>query len=165
LQFYIIENLFLLYFRQETIRQIKIIVLKKEQALDIKSLLKALLLWILEFVLIHIFIIVIEPKNSLLEEWWKFFSYQELGLPQGIILVPLLFFASKMKMKQDVSIAIKKLISIQDLKNLKISYSFFLISLGFWGLLIGLNYNFHFHAVFNIPIILILLVFRGFQRI
>jgi hypothetical protein len=163
--FYLIENLFLLYFRIETIQNVKSMILKTKRIVDIKLLLFFLGLWIIEFSLIHFLLKIIATSNSLLTAWQDFFLYEDMGVPQGFILLPLLYFASRMKMKQDIVIEIKKINTKLDLDKLKISALYYWIAISFWGLLIGLNVLFAIPEIWNILLTIILLLFRAFQRI
>jgi hypothetical protein len=163
--FYIIENLFLLYFRIETIQNVKSTILKAKRIVDIKLLLFFLGLWIVEFALIHFLLKIIATNKNLLNAWQDFFLFEDMGVPQGFILIPLLYFASRMKMKQDIVIEIKKINTKLDLNKLKISALYNWIAISFWGLLIGLNVLFALPEIWNILLTLILLLFRAFQRI
>ena len=163
--FYIIENLFLLYFRIETIQNVKSTILKAKRIVDIKLLLFFLGLWIIEFALIHFLLKIIATNKNLLNAWQDFFLFEDMGVPQGFILIPLLYFASRMKMKQDIVIEIKKINTKLDLDKLKISALYNWIAISFWGLLIGLNVLFALPEIWNILLTLILLLFRAFQRI
>lgn len=163
--FYIIENLFLLYFRIETIQNVKSTILKAKRIVDIKLLLFFLGLWIVEFALIHFLLKIIATNKNLLNAWQDFFLFEDMGVPQGFILIPLLYFASRMKMKQDIVIEIKKIKTKLDLNKLKISALYNWIAISFWGLLIGLNVLFALPEIWNILLTLILLLFRAFQRI
>jgi hypothetical protein len=163
--FYIIENLFLLYFRIETIQNVKSTILKAKRIVDIKLLLFFLGLWIVEFALIHFLLKIIATNKNLMNAWQDFFLFEDMGVPQGFILIPLLYFASRMKMKQDIVIEIKKINTKLDLDKLKISALYNWIAISFWGLLIGLNVLFALPEIWNILLTLILLLFRAFQRI
>lgn len=164
LLFYIIENLFLVYFRIETIRQIKILVLKTHQSRDVKKLIQFLFLWFLESVLIHLFIRLNHPETSFISEWRDFIMYQDMGIPQGIVLIPLMLFVSRMKMKQDVILEIKKMNESQDITKIKINYSYHLIAIAFWGILIGLNVVIYLPETLNVFFALLLFVYRAIQR-
>ena len=163
--FYIIENLFLLYFRIETIQNVKSTILKAERVVDVKLLLFFLGLWIVEFALIHFLLKIIATNKNLLNAWQDFFLFEDMGVPQGFILIPLLYFASRLKMKQDIVIEIKKINTKLDLDKLKISALYYWIAISFWGLLIGLNVLFAIPEIWNILLTIILLLFRAFQRI
>lgn len=164
LLFYLIENLFYSVFRIETIREIKKVVLKKDQTRDIKSLLKTLLLWSFECVLVHFLILEIYPKQSLFREWIHFLMYEDLGIPQGIILLPLLYFTSRMKMKQNTLIFIRNMKSSNELSTLAVNFTTTWIAFGFWGILLGINYFYQLHELLNLSIILLFLVFRNFRK-
>lgn len=164
LLFYLLENLFFSYFRIETVREIKKQILKKDQPRNSKILFKSLILWLIECVLVHLFILLIYPNQSLPKEWIKFFMYQDLGIPQGIILLPLLYFASKMKMKQDVFVSLKNLKSADDFNHIAVNLNYTWIAIGAWGGLIGLNYFIQINELLNLSFILGLVILRSFHR-
>jgi Mn2+/Fe2+ NRAMP family transporter len=144
---------------------VKSTILKAKRIVDIKLLLFFLGLWIVEFALIHFLLKIIATNKNLLNAWQDFFLFEDMGVPQGFILIPLLYFASRMKMKQDIVIEIKKIKTKLDLNKLKISALYNWIAISFWGLLIGLNVLFALPEIWNILLTLILLLFRAFQRI
>lgn len=164
LLFYLLENLFFSYFRIETVREIKKQILKKDQPRNSKILFKSLILWLIECVLVHLFILLIYPNQSLPKEWIKFFMYQDLVIPQGIILLPLLYFASKMKMKQDVFVSLKNLKSADDFNHIAVNLNYIWIAIGAWGGLIGLNYFIQINELLNLSFILGLVILRSFHR-
>jgi Mn2+/Fe2+ NRAMP family transporter len=144
---------------------VKSTILKAKRIVDIKLLLFFLGLCIVEFALIHFLLKIIATNKNLLNAWQDFFLFEDMGVPQGFILIPLLYFASRMKMKQDIVIEIKKINTKLDLNKLKISALYNWIAISFWGLLIGLNVLFALPEIWNILLTLILLLFRAFQRI
>ena len=164
LLFYLIENLFFSFFRIETVREIKKLVLKKDQPRDLKLQFKSLYLWVIECVLVHLFILVIYQNLSATKEWIHFFMYQDLGIPQGIILLPLLYFASRMKMKQDIVLTIKNKKSVDELNQLTINFKQSWTAIGVWGILIGINFFMTIDELINLSFVLILLIARSFQR-
>lgn len=165
LLFYLIENLFYTFFRIKTVYEIKKLVLKKDIPHDKNVFLKSILLWIIECVLVHIFILVIYPKQSILDEWIHFFMYQDLGIPQGFILLPLLYFASRIKMKQDVVTFIRNMKSINELNELAVSFKLSWIAIGAWGILIGLNQFLHIIELINLLFVLLLVITRSFKKV
>ena len=164
LLFYLIENLFFSYFRIETIREIKKTVLKTEQKREYQDLVKSFFLWLIEFILVHIFIMLIYPNQSFTTEWINFFMYQDLGIPQGIILLPLIYFSSQMKKKQDVILTIRNMKSVDELILLKVNFKQSWVSIAIWGVLIGLNYFVSLHELINLSFVIILLIARGLQK-
>ena len=164
LLFYLIENLFFSFFRIETVREIKKLVLKKDQPSDLKLQFKSLYLWVIECVLVHLFILVIYQNLSVTNEWIHFFMYQDLGVPQGIILLPLLYFASRMKMKQDIFLTIKNMKSADELNQLTINFKQSWTAIGVWGILIGINFFMTIDELINLSFVLILLIARSFQK-
>jgi hypothetical protein len=164
LLFYLIENLFFSYFRIETIREIKKTVLKTEQKREYQDLVKSFFLWLIEFILVHIFIMLIYPNQSFTTEWINFFMYQDLGIPQGIILLPLIYFSSQMKKKQDVILTIRNMKSVDELILLKVNFRQSWVSIAIWGVLIGLNYFVSLHELINLSFVIIILIARGLQK-
>jgi hypothetical protein len=164
LLFYLIENLFFSYFRIETIREIKKTILKTEQKREFQDLVKSFSLWLIECVLVHLFIMLIYPNQSFTSEWINFFMYQDLGIPQGIVLLPLLYFSSKMKKKQDVVFTIRNMKSVDELILLKVNFKQSWVSIAIWGVLIGVNYFVSLHELINLSFVIILLIARGLQK-
>ena len=164
LLFYLIENLFFSYFRIETIREIKKTVLKTEQKREYQDLVKSFFLWLIECILVHLFIMLIYPNKSFTTEWINFFMYRDLGIPQGIILLPLIYFSSQMKKKQDVILTIRNMKSVDELILLKVNFKQSWVSIAIWGVLIGVNYFVSLHELINLSFVIILLMARGLQK-
>lgn len=164
LLFYLIENLFFSYFRIETIREIKKTILKTEQKREFQDLVKSFSLWLIECVLVHLFIMLIYPNQSFTSEWINFFMYQDLGIPQGIVLIPMLYFTSKMKKKQDVILTIRNVKSVDELIHLKVNFKQSWVSIAIWGVIIGMNYFVSLHELINLSFVLLILIARGLQK-
>ena len=164
LLFYLIENLFYSFFRIETIREIKKLVLKKDQSRNAKIVIHTLLLWLFECVLVHVFILVIQPNQSIFNEWIHFFMYEDLGVPQGIVLLPLLYFTSRMKMKQDVLLFVRNMKSTDELNRLTVNFNTTWIAIGILGILIGLNYFIQIQELLNLSFVLVILIVRCLKR-
>jgi uncharacterized membrane protein len=69
-----------------------------------------------------------------------------------------------MKMKQDVILIIRNLKSADELNQMNVSYKHSWISIGIWGILIGLNYFISLNEILNLAFIVLLLIARGIQR-
>jgi hypothetical protein len=164
LLFYLIENLFFSYFRIETIREIKKTVLKTEQKREYQDLVISFFLWLIECILVHLFIMLIYPNQSFTTEWINFFMYQDLGIPQGIILLPLIYFSSQMKKKQDVVFTIRNMKSVDELILLKVNFRQSWVSIAIWGVIIGMNYFVSLHELINLSFVLLILIARGLQK-
>jgi hypothetical protein len=164
LLFYLIENLFYSFYRIKTIREIKKLVLKKSHFRDRQSLIKSFLLWLIECVLIHVFILVIQPNQSISKEWIHFLMYEDLGIPQGIILLPLLYFSYRMKMKQDVLVFVRNMKSTDELNRLTNNFNNSWLAIGVWGALIGVNYFIHIQELINLSLVLLLLVIKSLKK-
>ncbi|MFM7662879.1 MAG: hypothetical protein ACKO6A_09445 [Bacteroidota bacterium] len=159
LAYYLIDILFTNYFRNETIRKINNRVLKKDQPIDKKSVGFLFVDFFLELVFVHLFIYTLNPNKSITTEWVNFLLFEDFGIPQVIILLPLLYFILSIKMKQDVLLFIHKMKSPEELNKLrpKLKYSF--ISCAIWIIVIWLNYFFavseHMNLIFVFIIVLV----------
>jgi hypothetical protein len=69
-----------------------------------------------------------------------------------------------MKMKQDVILIIRNLKSVEELNHMTVSFKHSWISIGIWGILIGLNYFISLNEILNLSFIVLLLIARGLQR-
>ena len=58
-----------------------------------KKLFQTILLFIIAFALMILALYQMNPMFNLWGETWKFLSYKEMGIAQGIILIPLLVYA------------------------------------------------------------------------
>ena len=59
-----------------------------------KSTVLSFLLLLLGIALIHLAVYVIHPTIHFWQEWIEFMTYKELGIPQGVLLLPLIAFAA-----------------------------------------------------------------------
>jgi uncharacterized membrane protein SpoIIM required for sporulation len=90
--------------------------------------------------------------------------YEDLGIPQGILLLPLLFFASSLKMKQDIQLFSSKINSIDDLKKFSPKFTYYFVSMGFWVFLLVINSFSIIPEIVTIPLLLFLFVYRSLNR-
>ena len=67
----------------------------------------SVLLFILTLVSVHLGVHGIRPELHYLEELSKFFWYKELGIPQGFVLIPLVFFVAHQRYKMEFLIPAK----------------------------------------------------------
>jgi hypothetical protein len=87
-----------------------------------------------------------------------------MGIPQGILLLPLLLFASNLKMKQDIQLFSSKINSLDDLKKLSPKLTYYFVSTGFWLVLLGINSFIKIPEIVIIPLLLFLFVYRSLNR-
>jgi len=164
LLFYMIENLFATYFQLETFRRFKFLVEKKESALNYKNLSVFVSFWLMEVVLIHLFLFLTTPAIQFGKEVIDFFMYEEMGIPQGFLLVPLLYFASRMKMKQDIKTLTIKIKSMDEVKNFSPKFNYYWVSIGFWVSLILISFFISLPELVAISLLLALFIYRSLNR-
>ena len=99
-----------------------------------KQLLKASFLFLSEVIIIHAVIFFQNPSIHFLDEFWGFFHYKDLGIEQGYILFPLVFFGEWMRINNELKMNIvgQKQLSIlaKSLKNTFVRIAFFALILG-----------------------------------
>jgi hypothetical protein len=164
LLFYMIENLFAVYFKLETFRRFKFLVEKRESAINYKKLSIFITFWLIEVVLIHLFLFLTNPSIQFGKEVVDFFMYEDMVIPQGILLIPLLYFASVMKMKQDIKTLTIKIKSIEEVKNFSPKFNYYWGSIGFWVSLILISFFIPLPELVAISFLLALFIYRSLNR-
>lgn len=162
LAYYLIDILFTNYFRNETFRKINKRVLKKDQPMDKKSVGFLFVDFFLELVFVHLFIYSLNPNKSIAAEWVNFLLFEDFGIPQVIILLPLLYFILSIKMNQDVLVFIHKMKSPEELNKLRPKLKYSLISCAIWIIVIWLNYFFAVSEHMNLIFVFIIVLVRCF---
>lgn len=98
------------------------------------QLLKASFLFLSELIIIHAVIFFQNPSIVFLEEFARFFHYKDMGIEQGYILFPLVFFGEWMRINNELKLKIvdqkQKVLLAKSLKNAFIRISFFALILG-----------------------------------
>ena len=164
LLFYIIENLFATYFQVETFRKFQALIQKKSIPLNVKQVFIFLGYWLLEVIFIHVFLFLTNPSIQFGKEIIDFFMYEDMGIPQGFLLIPLLYFASTMKMKQDIRTLIISITSMDKLNTHKPTFIYFIFAFIFWFFLTVLSLLFSLPDTLIISLMLILFVYRTVHR-
>lgn len=90
-------------------------------------------LTIIEICLLHLLVYFSLSPVSLFQEFWLFLSYEELGIAQGIVLLPLLFLNEIIKIRNEI-----KMKSPQNLRYeiLKRSQHFQFYRMIIWSILL-----------------------------
>lgn len=98
------------------------------------QILKAVFLFLSEVIIIHIVIFFQNPSIHFLEEFSRFFHYKDMGVEQGYLLFPLVFFGEWMRINNELKLNIvgqkQKAILAKSLKNAFVRIGFFALSLG-----------------------------------
>jgi hypothetical protein len=98
------------------------------------QILKAVFLFLSEVIIIHIVIFFQNPSIHFLEEFLRFFHYKDMGIEQGYLLFPLVFFGEWMRINNELKLNIvgqkQKVILAKSLKNAFVRIGFFALTLG-----------------------------------
>ena len=164
LLFYIIENLFATYFQVETFRKFQALIQKKSIPLNVKQVFIFLGFWLLEVIFIHVFLFLTNSSIHFGKVIIDFFMYEDMGIPHGFLLIPLLYFASTMKMKQDIRMLIISLTSMDEVNTHKPTFIYFIFAFIFWFFLTVLSLLFSLPDTLIISLMLILFVYRTVHR-
>ena len=95
--------------------------------------LKGIGLVILEVTLLHLLVYFSFKSISFIAEFWAFLSYEELGIAQGILLLPLLFFNEIIRIRNEKKIGIPQNVRFEILKNNQLAGLFRIL---FWSILL-----------------------------
>jgi len=101
--------------------------------LNYRFSLLGIFLTIIEICLLHLLVYFSLSPVSLFQEFWLFLSYEELGIAQGIVLLPLLFLNEIIKIRNEI-----KMKSPQNLRYeiLKRSQHFQFYRMIIWSILL-----------------------------
>lgn len=98
------------------------------------QILKAVFLFLSEVIIIHIVILFQNPSIHFLEEFSRFFHYKDMGIEQGYLLFPLVFFGEWMRINNELKLNVvgqKQLALLaKSLKNAFVRIAFFALILG-----------------------------------
>jgi hypothetical protein len=104
------------------------------------QILKAVFLFLSEVIIIHIVIFFQNPSIHFLEEFSRFFHYKDMGIEQGYLLFPLVFFGEWMRINNELKLNIvgqkQKAILAKSLKNAFVRIGFFALTLGILSLIL-----------------------------
>ena len=95
--------------------------------------LKGIGLVILEVTLLHLLVYFSFKSISFIAEFWAFLSYEELGIAQGILLLPLLFFNEIIRIRNEKKIGVPQNVRFEILKNNQLAGLFRIL---FWSILL-----------------------------
>jgi hypothetical protein len=95
--------------------------------------LKGIGLVILEVSLLHLLVYFSINPISFTAEIWAFLSYEELGIAQGILLIPLLFLNEIIRIRNEKKVGVPQNVRFEILKNSQLSGLFRIL---FWSVLL-----------------------------
>ena len=118
-----------------------------------KIFLRQLVLLVIELLVIHSAIFLHQNDINFGKEFVSFLSYKDMGIAQGIILVPLIIASEWMRIKNELKMGIvgEKLLAIMNL-NKRNSF----LRIGFFALLVGVQ------SFFPMPEVALVFSFLGF---
>ncbi len=100
--------------------------------------LKSGLLLLVALVLIHFAVFFIEPGIDFKRQLYEFIMYEELGIPQGVILVPLIAFSAYQLYRMNFLMPARfRTISIERIWRPR--FNALVVIIGFSGLVIGIS--------------------------
>ena len=82
-----------------------------------KFLLYSFLFSLFEVLMIHFIVIGAFPSMNIGDAFIDFLSYEELGIAQGVVLLPLLFLNEWMRIRNENKIAVSRTVRIQIIFN------------------------------------------------
>ncbi len=104
--------------------------------------LKGIGLLILEVSLLHLLVYFSIYPISFTAEIWAFLSYEELGIAQGILLIPLLFLNEIIRIRNEKKVGVPQNVRFEILKNSQLAGLFRIL---FWSILLLVT------LIFSIP--------------
>jgi hypothetical protein len=150
--FYFITLFFLFDLGIRTLFLNKKIALLPSIVLPKGFFLKGIGLVILEISLLHLLVYFSINPISFTTEIWAFLSYEELGIAQGILLIPLLFLNEIIRIRNEKKVGVPQNVRFEILKNSQLSGLFRIL---FWSILLLVT------LLFSIPetILVAILIF------
>lgn len=122
-------------------------------------LLKGVGLAFLEVMILHLLVYFSLNPIIFTVELWAFLSYEELGIAQGIFLLPLLFLNEIMRIKNEQKVSVPQNIRFEILKNIQLVGLFRIL---FWSLLLFLTFVFSISETTLVAILILTLCIQPF---
>jgi len=98
------------------------------------QIIKAVFLFLSEVIIIHTVLFFQNPSIQFTEEFGRFFYYKDMGVEQGYLLFPLVFFGEWMRINNELKLNIvgqkQKNILAKSLKSAFVRIAFFALTLG-----------------------------------
>ncbi|MFK7785919.1 MAG: hypothetical protein AB8B56_12425 [Crocinitomicaceae bacterium] len=137
----------LIFYCLDLLAQEVILHLKSKKTVEFRGInkkewssrgLKSAFLLLVALALIHLAVFFIEPGIAFKQELYDFIMYEELGIPQGVVLVPLIAFSAYQLYRMNFLMPARfRTISIDGIWRPRLIS--LLIIIGFTGLSIGLS--------------------------
>jgi hypothetical protein len=151
----------LLFFMLDQISRIiflpqRLKLIEKSNTEKYKTFFSQFLLFIIELIIIHLAVYMHENEINFASELLSFLSYEDLGIAQGIILIPLIMINEWIRIRNEVKwgyVGIKQV----EIINLNKRNSY--LRIGFFALLLALQ------SLIFIPEVTFVFLFLGFLSI
>ena len=122
-------------------------------------LLKGIGFVVSEVLILHLLVYFSFNPFSFTAEIWSFLSYEELGVAQGILLLPLLFLNEIIRIRNEKKLGTSQNVRFEILKNYQLSGLFRIL---FWSLLLFLTFLFSISETTLVAILILTLCIQPF---
>ena len=121
--------------------------------------LKGIGLVILEIALLHLLVYFSFKSISFIAELWAFLSYEELGIAQGVLLLPLLFLNEIIRIRNEKKLGVPQNVRFAILKNSQLAGLFRIL---FWSILLLVTLLFSISETTLVSILILTLCIQPF---
>lgn len=122
-------------------------------------LLKGIGFVVSEVLILHLLVYFSFNPISFTAEIWSFLSYEELGVAQGILLLPLLFLNEIIRIRNEKKLGTSQNVRFEILKNYQLSGLFRIL---FWSLLLFFTFLFSISETTLVAILILTLCIQPF---
>ena len=140
--FYFIALFFLFDISFRSIFLNKRVKLLPSMVFENRFVLKGVLLTVFEILALHILVILSISSIDFVSEFWSFLMYQEIGVAQGVVLLPLLILNEFMRIRNEQKMKVPQHVRFDIMIN---SQKIQLFRVLLWCLFMGLTMLIPFH--------------------
>ena len=140
--FYFIALFFLFDISFRSVFLNKRVKLLPSMVFENRFVLKGVLLTVFEILALHILVILSISSIDFVSEFWSFLMYQEIGVAQGVVLLPLLILNEFMRIRNEQKMKVPQHVRFDIMIN---SQKIQLFRVLLWCLFMGLTMLIPFH--------------------
>lgn len=140
--FYFIALFFLFDISFRSIFLNKRVKLLPSMVFENRFVFKGVLLTVFEILALHILVILSISSIDFVSEFWSFLTYQEIGVAQGVVLLPLLILNEFMRIRNEQKMKVPQHVRFDIMIN---SQKIQLFRVLLWCLFMGLTMLIPFH--------------------
>lgn len=140
--FYFIALFFLFDISFRSIFLNKRVKLLPSMVFENRFVLKSVLLTVFEILALHILVILSISSIDFVSEFWSFLTYQEIGVAQGVVLLPLLILNEFMRIRNEQKMKVPQHVRFDIMIN---SQKIQLFRVLLWCFFMGLTMLIPFH--------------------